>query len=152
MEAAKNSTLVTLVSRKPIDASMSDYVVEGIRAHPRIVVKEGSEIAGYAGGKVSLKNGQQIDAKAVGVFFGGSPKTDWVPKSIERSAKGHIITKSGLETHMPGVFAVGDVRQGAIGRIGTSVGDGQFATHSIFQYFEGLKRMGKAFGPKKAKG
>jgi thioredoxin reductase (NADPH) len=49
--------------------------------------------------------------------------------------KGKIIVNGNLETNVPGIFAVGDIRQGSIGRIGTSVGDGQVAVRNVWDYF-----------------
>jgi thioredoxin reductase (NADPH) len=146
LAAAKTAEHVTLISRKPIDISMSDYQVHALKNNPRVTVMEGSEISSLVGNEMSLSDGRSVKADAVGVFFGGRSKTDWLPSSIRREAKsGKIVTNDALETDMPGVFAVGDMRSGSIGRIGMAIGDGQFATHGIFRYFEKLKQQGRAF-------
>jgi thioredoxin reductase/pterin-4a-carbinolamine dehydratase/2'-5' RNA ligase len=143
--AAQTSSHVTVVSRKPIDASMSDYQVSALRSHPKITVLEGSEISGFVDKRVQLTNGGSVPADAVGVFFGGRATNEWLPPIIKRDAKGKIITSDTLETDIPGVFAIGDARAGSIGRIGMSVGDGQFAIHGAFRYFDKLRRVGRAF-------
>lgn len=140
--AAQQSEHVTVVSRHPIENSMSDYQVRALRNHPRITVMEGEEIAALKDGRAHLKSGGEVGAGAVGIFFGGRPQTDWLPKAVRQEKNGKIITNDRLETDIPGVFAVGDVRSGSIGRIGMAIGEGQLATHGIFKYFERLKSEG----------
>lgn len=148
--AAKTAEHTTLVSRKPIEISMSDYQVSALRNHPKITVIEGVEIQGIRNGKATLNNGRTVGADATGIFFGGRSKTGFLPSEVKREAKTQkIITDHNLETEVPGVFAVGDMRHKGIARIGSSVGDGQMATAGIFQYFERVKRIGHVFGKRK---
>ena len=79
------------------------------------------------------------------------PRTSWLPESIHRDHKGFIVTgqdlltyrPSGrpltktplpLETSMPGVFAVGDVRYGSVKRIASAVGEGSVCIRSVHEY------------------
>lgn len=143
--AARTASSVTLVSRSPIRQSMSDYQINALQNHPKITVVEGDEIQALVhgeNGRMALvtKGGRTIDAERTGVFIGGSPKLDWLPKEIEIKGK-KVVVDGNLETSIPGVFAVGDSRHGSIGRIGTAVGDGQIAVRSAFTYF--YKNRGK---------
>jgi thioredoxin reductase len=143
--AAQTSTHVTVISRSPLEKGMSDYQVQAVRHNPKITVIEGDEIGKLSGDVLTTKGGKEIPAKSLGVFVGSSPKTDWLPKEIQRSDspgldKGKIIVDSELETGMPGVFAIGDQRVGSIGRILGAAADGQRAGKSIFNYYDRLQR------------
>ena len=140
--AAKKAEEVVVVSRSPIEKSMSDYQVSALRNNPKIRVVEGDEIAGWSGDRVQMKSGASVKANALGCFFGGAPDTRWLPKEI-RTTKGRIDVDDDLETSIPGVFAVGDNRSGNIGRIGAAVGDGQMAVKNVFGYFERTKKARK---------
>jgi thioredoxin reductase (NADPH) len=133
--AARSASHVTVISRSPIEKGMSDYQVQALNAHPRIKVITGDEIAGIdKDGRLTTKKGTTLTAHRVGVFVGGSPNTKWLPPTIKLD-KGKIVVNGNLETSVPGIFAVGDIRQGSIGRIGTSVGDGQVAVRNVWDYF-----------------
>lgn len=143
---AQDAEKVTVISRSAITKSMSDYQVEALRNHPKITLLEGDEIQqlltdseGHAVAAIT-KSGKQVDCDALGVFFGGGPNTKWLPKEIEIKG-GHVAVNGDLETKMPGVFAVGDTREGGIGRIGAAVGDGQMALRNVWQYFSKLQKQ-----------
>lgn len=147
LSAAQTANQVTVLSRSSIEKGMSDYQVQALRNHPKITVIEGDEIVklekDHAGNATSLttKHGQKIPSQMVGVFVGGGPDTKWLPPNLSVK-NGKIAVDGSLETNIPGVFAVGDIRQGSIGRIGTAVGDGQVAERNVFEYF-------RRVGPKK---
>lgn len=135
--AAQSVSHVTLVSRSPLTDGMSDTQRRAITNHPKITVLENEEISSYdaAAGKVVLKSGAETSAAAVGVFFGGTPQTAWLPQDLKREGK-RIAVNTSLETSIPGVFAIGDARPGpGTGRIGTAVGDGLVAVRGAFDYF-----------------
>lgn len=142
--AAQHADYVTVLSRSPISNSMSDYQQSALRNHPKISVIEGDQIDKLVLGNdrradyIITKNGQKIECGAVGIFIGGQSNTRWLPSSI-RLQGGQIDVNHNLETTMPGVFAVGDIRRGSIGRIGGAVGDGQLAARNLFEYFNTLK-------------
>ncbi|HBY58535.1 MAG TPA: fused response regulator/thioredoxin-disulfide reductase, partial [Solibacterales bacterium] len=83
--------------------------------------------------------------------------TGWLEGTVERDAKGFILTGQDLlrggkrprgwslqrepwllETSMPGVFAVGDVRHGSVKRVASSVGEGSVAVQFVHQYLAGI--------------
>jgi thioredoxin reductase len=131
---AQTASRVYMVSRSPITTNMSDYQVAAIRNNPKITLIENDLVSSYNGSTVTTSKGQSFPAKAVGVFVGSAPNTSYVPSSI-RSDSGKIVVNGNLETSIPGVYAVGDVRVGGIGRIGGAVGDGQMAVKNVFGYF-----------------
>jgi thioredoxin reductase (NADPH) len=108
---AQTASHVTLLSRSPIEKGMSAYQVDAVRNHPKITVVEGDQIKSCGTGGVT------------------PPSTSYVPEAI-KAPSGKIAT-NGVSTSMPGVFAVGDVREGSIPRIGVAVGDGQMAIAGV---------------------
>lgn len=145
--AARTASHVTIVSRSPISKGMSDYQVQALKNHPKITVIEGADVekATTANGRVTgltLTGGKTIPASALGVFWGSAPSTKWLPAHIT-GKDGKVKANSDFETEIPGVFAVGDVRHGSIGRIGAAVGEGQFAMRGVWQYFAKLEEKGK---------
>ena len=87
-------------------------------------------------------------------MIGATPHTDWLPEQIARDEDGYIRTgidvdceESGwplarrpypLETSMPGIFAVGDVRHGAVKRVASAVGEGAVAVMYCHEYLASL--------------
>lgn len=142
---ARHANHVYLMARSSITASMSDYQVEALKANSKVTVIENDEIVqaftdehGDVTG-IKTKSGKQLPANGVGVFVGSAPQTDWLPTGIARE-RGKIVTNSDLETSIPGVFAIGDMRVGSIGRVGTAAGDGQLAERNVFEYFKREKK------------
>jgi thioredoxin reductase (NADPH) len=61
------------------------------------------------------------------LFIGADPNTDWLKDCVDTDDKGFIVTGGGarsLETSLPGVFAIGDVRAGSTKRVAAAVGEG----------------------------
>jgi thioredoxin reductase (NADPH) len=102
-----------------------------------------------------------LDADALFVMIGARPGTGWLPTEIERDEWGYVLTgrdiaddsrirhrmddKYGndaapemLETSLPGVFAVGDVRHGAVKRVASAVGEGSVVIQQVHQRLEAL--------------
>lgn len=148
--AARTADNVLVVSRSSISKAMSDYQVSALHNNPKIKVIEGGEIASVnttaanRAHSITLKSGETYPANAVGLFIGGRSNTDWLPGQL-RSTDGKVVVNHEMETNMPGVFAIGDMRQGGLGRIGAAIGDGQQAERSVFNYFERQKHAKKAY-------
>jgi thioredoxin reductase (NADPH) len=85
------------------------------------------------------------------VLIGSVPRTSWLPATVERDPAGFLrtgVSRDGsdtgsvrpdrpplaLETSMPGVFAIGDVRSGSIKRVATAVGDGATVVSMLHAY------------------
>lgn len=133
--AATKAEHVYVISRSPITKGMSDYQVQALHASKNITVIEGDEIAGLKGNQLSTKSGKTLPADAVGVFLGSAPETSWLPEQVTRRG-GKIVVNSDLMTPVSGVFAIGDIRENSIGRVGMAVGDGQMAVRNLFPYLQ----------------
>jgi thioredoxin reductase (NADPH) len=157
------SEVTVLVRRETVAESMSGYLVTELEAIPNIEVRLGLEISG--GGGVdgfdhvvvrSRRSGDEesIEADALFVLIGSQPGTEWLKESVVRDDWGFIVTGhdlvSGdyeytwtldrppmlLETSLPGVFAVGDVRRGSVKRVASSVGEGAIAVQLLHNHNE----------------
>jgi thioredoxin reductase (NADPH) len=160
---AKYAQQVTILVRgDALAASMSDYLIKQIDATPNIAVRVNTRVLRAHGSQrleaLDLRNaaGATKTEAADGLFvlIGVDPHTDWLAKTLERDARGFI--RSGhdllgadgkppagwpltrppyhLETSLPGVFAVGDVRSGSMKRVASAVGEGATAISLIHQY------------------
>ncbi|MCH8848027.1 MAG: FAD-dependent oxidoreductase [Chloroflexi bacterium] len=152
---------VTMLVRSPaIEQGMSKYLVDQIASTENIEVVLSAEVtAAHGDGRlasVTYKNvdtgaTSSIDADAMFVFIGAEPHTDLVAGLVERNEAGFILTGRdvmpggkrpkgwtrdpySLETSVPGIFAVGDVRQGVMRRVASAVGDGAIAISFVHQY------------------
>lgn len=142
LSAAKDSEHVTILLRHgQLSDKMSEYLVDQIQDDPKIDVKLGEteSVQTDAHGRmtgVTLKDGTKLKAGALGLFIGSSPQTDWA--QVARDEHGYVkVGEMGadqLETTIPGVFAAGDVRSGAIHRVASAIGDGAAAVTMIHGY------------------
>jgi thioredoxin reductase (NADPH) len=159
-EVARSVTMV--VRADSLSKSMSHYLSERIKEIPNIFVVPNAEVARVEGdGRLNkifiqrhdLKQMEERSAGALFVFIGAEPHTQWLDGTLVRDNKGFLITglnllKSGkrpaewkpqrdpylLETSISGVFAVGDVRDGAVRRVANSVGEGSVVLYFIRQH------------------
>jgi thioredoxin reductase (NADPH) len=146
---ASRAKRVTLVARRPLADTMSQYLIERIESLPNVDVVVGSEVARLDGGHgaldgVSLRNRStgKVDERACRFLFsfiGAEPNTDWLQSSgLKLDERGFVLTggddRFPLETNKPGIFAVGDVRSGSVKRVAASVGDGAQVVAAIHQY------------------
>jgi len=146
---AKYARQVRMIVRGAgLAASMSDYLVKTIEAAQNIEVRFRTTVVDGDGvGTVQelvLREGvtgrvETVAAAELFVLIGATSHTDWLPKTIDRDDKGFVLTGSDLpsgrsgdhvpgraplplETSVPGVFAVGDVRHGSVKRVASAVG------------------------------
>jgi thioredoxin reductase (NADPH) len=155
-------TVTMLVRSDSLSRSMSHYLVERIQTIPNIKVETNTEVIEVQGEDrltsitirhCDTKNTEQRNAGALFIFIGAEPRTDWLNGIICRDGKGFILTGVSLvqdgkrppgwtldrppgllETNIPGVFAVGDVRNGAVRRVANSVGEGSIVLYFVHQY------------------
>jgi thioredoxin reductase (NADPH) len=155
--------VVLLVRGDSLASSMSQYLIDEIADQPNIVVRPRSQVA-EACGEASLERlviadgttGEQetVPAKALFIFIGAVPRTDWLDGVVQRDAQGFILSGPDLkrddkgrlpgwtldrdpfllETNVPGVFVAGDVRHRSIKRVASGVGEGSIAVQFIHQY------------------
>jgi thioredoxin reductase (NADPH) len=155
-------TVTMLVRADSLSRSMSYYLVERIQTIPNIKVEPFTEVtevygeerlAGLTVEHRDTKTSERRPAGALFIFIGAEPMTDWLEGTVCRDGKGFILTgqnllrdgkrppgwsldrdPSLLETNVPGVFAIGDVRNGAVRRVANSVGEGSVVLYFVHQY------------------
>ncbi|MER8400212.1 FAD-dependent oxidoreductase [Mesorhizobium sp. M1348] len=133
-----------------LDASMSRYLVQRVRAQPNIEVLAETQITALEGddanlGKVRWRNRDTETARPIRhlfLFIGADPNTDWLAQcGVALDAKGFVRTgpdigqeRGALETNRGGVFAIGDVRSGSIKRVAAAVGEGAQVVAALHAY------------------
>jgi thioredoxin reductase (NADPH) len=156
---ANHARSVTLVVRgASLETSMSQYLIEQIRAKANIRTALRSEVAAVHGGD-HLEAIDILDRAAgttrrepcagLFVFIGADAETGWLPEAVTCDARGFVLTgadmeKTGtwteardpylLETSVPGIFACGDVRFSTVKRVASAVGEGSMAIAFVHQY------------------
>lgn len=163
MYLSKFASKVNILIRKPdLTSSMSSYLIDQIAQTPNIEVKGESEVVEVSGEgqlqKVKVRhnpsqNIEESDARALFIFIGAKPYTDWVQLDIFKNTRGFIETGNDLllhedlkkywklqrnpfllETSQPGIFAAGDVRAGAMNRVASAVGEGAMSIKFVHEY------------------
>ena len=88
----------------------------------------------------NLKTGNESEIEANGCFIwiGILPNTEFIKNAVKTDESGFILVDSKMQTNVPGVFAVGDVRDTPLRQIATAVGDGAVAAVCAEHYVEGL--------------
>jgi len=154
---AGHASHVHLLVRGPgLAASMSRYLIDRIEATPNIELHPHTQLTGLHGdlpdglGAVTWRHAQtgleeQRPIRHVFLFVGADPETEWLEGcSVARDANGFVLTGKAcslvapgatpLESTVPGVFAVGDVRSGSVKRVGGAIGEGAAVVALIHQY------------------
>ena len=91
-----------------------------------------------------------VEQPACGVFvmIGAAPCTDWLRDSLELDERGFVVTggpaRSGFETSLPGVYAVGDVRSASVKRVASAVGEGSVVVQAVHQHLAALREHAAA--------
>jgi len=118
-------------------------IQERASAEPRLsftwdsVVEEvlgGEEVEGLRLRDVNTGKSSRLGVQGVFVAIGQEPNTAFLKGKLQLTTTGHISTNALMETALPGVFAAGDVRQGAGRQAITAAGDGATATLSALVY------------------
>ncbi len=147
--AGKVKKLWMVVRGRNLEDTMSQYLVDRIRALPNVEVVTRTEICGFEGEEGALKkvrfrnrdSGEEesCEINHVFSFIGAEPNTDWLAGSgIALDDNGFVVTGAGtdhfLATSREGVFAVGDVRCGSVKRVAAAVGEGSTVVSAIHAY------------------
>lgn len=160
LHLAEYARQVTVVVRaSSLAAGMSHYLVQQLEASPNITVRLETEIVGGGGDgwleRLDLRargdgEVEPVRAHALFLMIGARPNTDWLPAEILCDDRGFIRTgvelvdtpawpiertPLSLETSMPGVLAVGDVRDGSMNRVASAVGEGSIAVRLVHDLF-----------------
>jgi thioredoxin reductase (NADPH) len=153
-----------LIRSAGLAESMSRYLIRRIEQTPKIVLRPHTEIVALEGGNhlesVSWQNNQtgqveEHNIRHVFVMTGADPNTNWLDGCVALDAKGFIKTGPDLspedlssarwplarppyllETSLPGVLAIGDVRGGSIKRVASAVGEGSIAISFLHQVLQ----------------
>ena len=149
-----------LVRGKELSATMSRYLIQRIAENPAIELHFQTEIVALAGDShlervtwLNRATGEESvhDIRHVFVMAGASPRTDWLRGCLALDRQGFIFTGRDLdpvldtapvkwplsrppqmlETSLPGVFAVGDIRSGNVKRVASAVGEGSISIHLV---------------------
>ena len=155
-EHAANCRL--MIRGDDLGRSMSRYLVDQIERDERLEVVTSARIVALhgEGGLESVtiedaRSGERRDqpCKALFIFIGADPHTEWLSGKVAMDAKGFLYTGRDvdgddlseyngerpffLETSRPGLFAVGDVHSGSIKRVASAVGEGSMAVRLVHQ-------------------
>ncbi len=149
-----------LVRSGSLSDTMSRYLIQRITENPKIEMHYHTEIVGLDGDHdlrqvtwmdKTTKQTSKHDIGHVFIMAGAAPRTDWLKDCVVMDDKGFILTGRDLETSadfvahswpaprapymletsLPGVFAVGDVRSGNVKRVASAVGEGAIAIHLV---------------------
>jgi thioredoxin reductase (NADPH) len=150
-----------LSARRPLEDTMSKYLIDRIKALPNVTLHIGNEVVGLDGdtsGLCSATFRDRVTGKEkvfplrhLFLFIGAEPNAEWLKGCVDTDAKGFICTGLNafsvgditrtphpLETTMPGVFAIGDVRANSTKRVGAAIGEGAAVVSQIHQVLAGM--------------
>ena len=94
---------------------------------------EGIELKNVKTGEVNHK-----EVQGVFIFVGTQPNADVINGMVKQDKDGFVIADERMETSVPGVFAVGDIRSKPWRQISTAVGEGAAASFFVERYLENL--------------
>jgi thioredoxin reductase (NADPH) len=162
---ARHVTIILL--EDSLEATMSRYLVDRIRAANNISALTGHTVVGADGKdhleRITIKNvntgeTKTVPASGLFVFIGATPRTEWLDGIIQRDEDGFILSGADcfqgeaiplnwplqrppyqLETNAPGVFVAGDVRKGSVKRLTAAAGEGAQAVYYIFRHCAELR-------------
>lgn len=149
-----------------IGAKMSNYLVQRLEASEKIKIHTNTEVTQLMGNHhlekivLTTKDGQEtaMEMSNLFTFIGAKPATDWLSDLIKMDENGFVCTglsiqdeeladcpiyakrkPQSLETSIPGLFAVGDVRNGSVKRVASAVGEGSMAVSQVHYFLAELE-------------
>ena len=159
--AQQGSPVRLAVRRRELVETMSQYLVTRVEADPRIEVLQHTEVCGLDGTthleRVTMEDNQTgvrttVPCEGLFCFIGAIPATGWLGDCVDLDRSGFVVTDRSLsdeatqskafggreplpmETSLPGVFAVGDVRSGSMKRVAAAVGEGSSVVRQVHEY------------------
>ena len=147
-----------LVRGESLVKSMSQYLIDQIDSTDNIEVMPFHSVVEAQGDnrleKILVKDSQadktkMFDTNYLFIFIGATPSTEWLGDTVERDEKGFLRTGPDisepspwplerdrflLETNVPGIFAVGDVRHGSVKRVASGVGEGSICVQFVHRH------------------
>jgi thioredoxin reductase (NADPH) len=147
-----------LIRGDDLGKSMSRYLVDQVERSENVSVCLNTEVVELGGERelesvtvLNNRTGERttVPAKALFVFIGASPHTDWLDGQLATDDHGFLLTGRDvqgddlseydgdsplfLETSRPGIFAIGDVHSGSIKRVASAVGEGSMSVRLVHQ-------------------
>jgi thioredoxin reductase (NADPH) len=157
-------TVNIIIRRDQLKDVAANYLVENISKVSNIHILPNTEVTGVKGentlAQITLNNSKTgeektVPAKALFIYIGARPGTSWVDDSLLKDERGFIVTGRELmkeksfhtfwklerepylsETSIPGIFASGDVRHGALAGISSAVGEGAMTIRFVRKYLQ----------------
>jgi thioredoxin reductase (NADPH) len=158
---------VTMLCRsESLAKSMSSYLIGQLVTRTNIRVRFQTEVlAAHGDGSLEAldvhdaSTGQtsRVASGGLFIFIGADAETGWLPAEIALDRRGYVLTGAAvtaaggweldrdpylLETSVPGIFAVGDVRSGPVKRVAAAVGEGSMAIAFVHQHLSGSSNGG----------
>ncbi|MEA2883218.1 MAG: thioredoxin reductase, partial [Bradyrhizobium sp.] len=159
---------IWLLVRGPrLSESMSQYLIDRIHATSNIEVLTNTEVVALSGSpqgqldRIRWRNrlsGEEAEKpiRHLFLFVGADPATGWLHGCVSLDAKGFVHTGASvpqeahsanngahplsLQSNIPGVFAVGDVRSGSVKRVGAAIGEGAGVVAQLHGYLAGAAK------------
>jgi len=154
--------VVMLVRAASLATSMSQYLINQLKATSNVRIEFNTSVVEAHGENhleaISIHCAEtneinRVPASYLFIMIGAAPNTEWLANIVERDERGFIysgsnLTRDGkrptgwklerdpglLETNVPGIFVVGDVRHGSVKRLASGVGEGSVAISFVHQY------------------
>ena len=147
-----------LVRGESLTKSMSQYLIDQIAGTDNIEVMPFHSVIEAKGGDrlegILVKDSQTDEVKSfktnsLFIFIGATPSTGWLDGIVQRDKRGFIYSGPDipeqspwplsrdrflLETNVPGIFVVGDVRHGSIKRVASGVGEGSICVQFVHRH------------------
>src|SRR5690348_9525088 len=160
LHLALHARSVTLLLRgESLETRMSQYLVDRLNSHPKIIVRTNTEVTRACGEEkleriVIESNAEELELEADALFIliGGMPATKGCPWGLARDPHGFVFTGPDvldtwtldrapylLESSRPGVFFAGDARHGSVKRVAAAVGEGAMAVQQVHRYLAELE-------------
>ncbi len=157
---ARFARSVTILVRRPdLTATMSSYLIGEIEFNPRVSVEGCSEVVdGGGNGRLEwievedTSTGERTRRETGGLFLllGAVAHCDWLPPEVARDPRGFVLTgrdvpsagwegglpPESLQTTVPGIFAVGDIRAGSMKRVASASGEGASVVALVHTWLE----------------
>jgi thioredoxin reductase (NADPH) len=154
--------VIMLVRGSSLASTMSHYLIEQIEKTPNIEVRTHSSVIEVHGNtrlseitvlRAATGETEKLPATSLFIFIGAQPRTEWLDGLVKRDERGFILSGPDLlqdgkrpegwtldrdpgllETNVPGIFVVGDVRHGSVKRVASGVGEGAVVVQFMHQY------------------